>query len=193
MKRIWIAAIALLLPMSAAAHGLFEHDLKLDNKQSTVTFVSVKKGTVGEVHHFTKLSGELEKGEARIEINLASVETGIAVRNERMQKMLFDVASFPKAIISADFDPELMELKEGETRNAQITLGLDLHGVQKALKANVTVIGIDDGIMVVSQAPVIVSAADFGLDKGIEALRTVAKLPSIAQAVPVSFRLVFKE
>lgn len=193
MKKLWIAAIALMLPLSTAAHGLFEHKLKLDNSHSTLTFVSVKKGSIGEVHRFTQLSGELEKGEARIEINLASVETGIPVRNQRMQQMLFDVASFPQAIISADFDAELAELKPGEVRDTQITFGLDLHGIQKALKADVTVIGIDGGIMVVSRAPVIVSATDFDLGKGIEALREIAKLSSIAQAVPVSFQLAFRE
>jgi len=187
MKRILMAAL-MLLPLTAWAG-----DLKLDNDQSAVTFVSVKKGSVGEVHHFSRLSGEADGSHATVDIDLASVETGVAIRNERMRGMLFDVSRFATAKIRADTSTlNVKQLKAGEQLAATVSVNVGLHGISKQLEASVTVVRLaNGGLMVSSRAPVIVNAADFGLEGGIEALRDAAKLPSIATAVPVSFVLVF--
>lgn len=168
-------------------------DWSLDGNQSTLNFVSVKKGAVGEVHHFNGLKGSIDDGQAKISVDLSSVETGVAIRNERMQSMLFDVSHFATATITADISRlKVAALKPGETLSADLPLTLDLHGMRKDMHADVTVVALDDGsLLVSSRAPVIVKAADFGLDAGIEALREVAKLPSIATAVPVTFQLHF--
>ena len=49
----------------------------------------------------------------------------------------------------------------------------------------------DDGIQATTLKPVIVIANSFDLVRGVEALREVAGLPSISNAVPVSFTVVF--
>jgi len=167
----------------------------LDAGQSELTIVSVKKGVVGEVHHFNKLHGSLNGGQAQVSVDLSSVETGVTVRNERMKTMLFDVSRFATATVSADVSSiKLAELKPGESVALTVPLTLSLHGIEQQLPAGVTVVGlIHGGLLVSSRAPVIVKAADFGLDAGIEALREVAKLPSIAHVVPVSFVLYFKQ
>ena len=46
-------------------------------------------------------------------------------------------------------------------------------------------------LRVIAAEPVVISAADFGLEGGVDALRQVAGLNSIVTAVPVSFQLVF--
>jgi polyisoprenoid-binding protein YceI len=187
MKKWWVLLL-LLLPATAWAGGW-----KLDNAASTINFVSVKKGSVGEVHHFDRISGEADAHQASVRIDLASVDTGIDIRNQRMRSMLFDVARFPAATIRADIAAlDVQGLKPGQHVRGNVTLHVDLHGISKPLPASVTVVRLDNGgLMVSSRAPIIVKAADFGLDKGIEALRQVAKLPSIATAVPVSFELYF--
>jgi polyisoprenoid-binding protein YceI len=188
MKKWWILLALLLLPATAWAGGL-----KLDNAMSVVSFVSVKKASVGEVHHFTRISGKADAHQASVRIDLASVDTGIDIRNQRMRSMLFDVARFPSATIRADIAAlDVQGLKPGGHVTGALTLHVDLHGVSKSLPATVTVVRLGDGgLLVSSRAPIIVNAADFGLEKGIEALRQVAKLPSIATAVPVSFELYF--
>ena len=40
-------------------------------------------------------------------------------------------------------------------------------------------------------SPILLNAADFGLDKGVSLLQEVAGLKSISTAVPVSFKLLF--
>jgi len=187
MKKLWILAL-LLLPATAWAG-----DLRLDNTASVVSFVSVKKGSVGEVHRFDRISGKADAHQASVRIDLASVDTGIDIRNQRMRSMLFDVARFPSATISADVGSlDVQRLKPGQHVTGSVSLHVALHGVSRQLPASVTAVRLaDGGLLVSSRAPVIVKAADFGLAKGIEALRQVAKLPSIATAVPVSFELYF--
>ncbi|PJA31516.1 MAG: YceI family protein [Zetaproteobacteria bacterium CG_4_9_14_3_um_filter_53_7] len=186
MKKLCMLLL-MLLPATAWAGSW-----TLDAGNSDINFVSVKKDTVAEVHHFTALSGSAKDGSASVVIDLASVESGIAIRNERMKSMLFDVAQFATATITADISAvETSKLKVGEMVTATVPVSLDLHGFKQELKADVTVIALNDGLLVTSRSPVIVKAADFGLVAGIEALRDAAKLPSIAQSVPVSFHLRF--
>jgi len=176
------------MPMSGWAA-----DWSLDGGESSLNFVSVKKGVVGEVHHFKALQGSIEDGQTQVSVDLTSVETGVAIRNERMQSMLFDVSHFATAKVSADVSSlKLAALKPGESVSATVPLRLSLHGIEQQLPAEVTIVGLaDGGLLVSSRAPIIIKAADFGLVAGIEALREAAKLPSIAAAVPVTFQLRF--
>lgn len=187
MKKLCML-LFMLLPATVCAG-----EWTLNGKSSDITAVSVKKGVVAEVHHFTGLTGTIKDNKAIIAIDLTSVESGIDIRNQRMKTMLFEVASFATATISADIAAlDTSGLKAGGSMEATVPVSLDLHGFNKELKAEITVVALNDGLLVVSRSPVIVKAADFGLVAGIEALRAIAKLPSIAQSVPVSFQLYFK-
>jgi polyisoprenoid-binding protein YceI len=189
LSSILFMLVCIVLPLQAQAA------MQLDNTRSSIHFVSVKKSSVGEVHHFKSLSGSLNHHKAHVNIDLSSVETHVDVRNKRMQTMLFDVATFPTASIDANIDmAKLNNMKSGDTEQQNITLSLDLHGVKKDISTNIQITKLSDGsIMVTSIQPIIVKAADFGLAKGIEALRAIAKLPVIATAVPVTFHLVFSK
>ncbi|UTA48712.1 YceI family protein [Simiduia sp. 21SJ11W-1] len=169
-------------------------DWALDAKASSVQFVSVKNAAVTEVHHFTQLTGAMnDAGEATLNIDLASVETGIAIRNERMQKMLFNTAKFASAQVAAKVDLKALALKPGEFLDIDQPLTLTLHGTSKTLSARCRVTALaGGGYSVVSLAPVLVQAADFGLAAGVQALQAVAKLSSIATQVPVQVALVYR-
>jgi hypothetical protein len=47
-------------------------------------------------------------------------------------------------------------------------------------------------LLVTSERPLLLNAADVGLADGVERLREIAGLPSISPAVPVSFVLLFE-
>ena len=65
---------------------------------SQIGFVSIKNNSIGENNAFQRVSGSIsEAGMVAVAIDLTSVETGVGIRNERLQTMLFDVASFPSA------------------------------------------------------------------------------------------------
>jgi hypothetical protein len=168
----------------------------LDNDSSQVSFVSVKAGDAGEVHRFTEISGGLSTdGNASVTIQLASVDTLIPLRDERLREMLFQTDIFPTASLSADIDMDALNaLEPGESMDVATSLSLDLHGHQILLATEMIVARLGDHrLMVSSRKPVIVNAASVDLVSGIEALREIAGLPTISKAVPVSFVLTFDE
>lgn len=168
----------------------------LDNDASQISFVSVKAGDAGEVHRFTKISGKLSKdGNASVTIQLASVDTLIPLRDDRMREMLFQTELFPTASLSANIDMNVLNaIKPGDSIDMTSNLKLDLRDQQVDLPAEMIVARLgDDKLMVSSRKPVIVNAASVDLVDGIEALRKIANLPSISKAVPVSFVLTFED
>lgn len=168
----------------------------LDNNASQVSFVSVKAGDAGEAHRFTQISGSLAAdGTATVSIDLASVDTMIPIRDERMREMLFETALFPSATLSTGIDMKTLgAIGTGESMIMTVTLSLDLHDRKIALPAEMIVARLGHHrLMISSRKPVIVNAASVGLADGIEALREIAKLPAISKAVPVSFVLTFDE
>lgn len=168
----------------------------LDNDASQISFVSVKAGDAGEVHRFTEISGGIAAdGKASVTIQLASVDTLIPLRDERMREMLFETELFPTALLSTSIDMDMVQAMEpGESMDMTASLTLDLHDQQIALFAEMIVARLGGHrLMVSSRKPVIVNAASVDLVNGIEALREIANLPSISKAVPVSFVLTFDE
>ncbi len=168
----------------------------LDSNNSSLKFVSTKNNSVSEVHHFSSMTGTIsDDGKATVIIDLSSVETNIPIRNERMQSMLFNVAEFAKATITTVVDMSQLDNSQiGGIYSSVNDLTIDLHGIQKTYPVKLTVMRLTENkIAIVSTAPIIVQAADFGLDSGIEKLREVAGLPSIATSVPVMFVMVYNQ
>jgi polyisoprenoid-binding protein YceI len=185
-----IAMAAMLACLTTSAWG----DWQLKVEQSSVDFISVKNAAVSEVHHFTRMDGKLDaRGEASFSIDLTSVETGIAIRNERMQKLLFNTAKFASAAVTTQVDMALLQgLQVGQFGDWDQVFEVDLHGVRKQLTVPCRVTALaDGGLQIVNRTPVLVNAADFGLQAGVQALQAVAKLSAIAPQVPVNFNLVF--
>lgn len=166
----------------------------LDGENSTLSFVSTKAINVAEVHSFGVLAGGVdEAGEVAITIDLASVDTGIEIRDDRMREMLFDTASFSSAALNTSIDVALLnDLAMGESSSTSVGGELTLHGHTVPLTFDVLITRTgESGMLVVSEQPVVISAAQFGLAEGVESLREIAGLPSISVAVPVSFVLSF--
>jgi polyisoprenoid-binding protein YceI len=184
-----LLAVALLL-----VTGQVWAQWELDNEKSSVNFVSIKNGSVAEIHSFSSLVGYIgAEGNVRLGIDLISVETLVPIRNERMREMLFEVVKFPAANITAQVDPAIIAAAaEGGVVSADLPVTLSLHGQEQALTVPVVVVGEGDGrLRVFTSRPVIVNAADFGLDGGVTALREIAGLKSVSTAVPVTLQLVF--
>ena len=186
-----IAALLLTMGIPAAAQAAWQ----LDNDQSHLSFVTIKATHIAEVHRFTQLRGSLNPaGQADIEIALASLETNIPIRNERMQQMLFDTDLFPSASITATFDAEMLAgLTAGDSRMLDISAQLRIKDSSIPVSVPVLAARLNAETLVVTSArPVLVSADSVGLTEGVEKLREVAGLPSISRAVPVSFVLTFR-
>ena len=155
-----------------------------------------KPGHVAEVHRFEKLSGTIKADTATVTIDLASINTNIEIRDQRMNEFLFETNRFASATVSAPINSQSIDdMSIGDQQAMKLNGTLDLHGERKAIDLGLLQVTrlMDNRILVTSQQPIIVNAGDFKLATGVEKLRELAGLPSISNAVPVVFSLVFVE
>jgi hypothetical protein len=166
----------------------------LNQPESDFNFSSIKKTNIYEVHTFKKYQGSIsDTGDAVLEIDLSSVSTGINIRDERIGTLLFNTAKYPVAQYQLRIDPKQLDnLKVGERLQIDTQGSLQLLEVKKPQAATLNIYKLTDKRISVNTAkPVVLSAANFGLDIGIEALREIANLPVISHTVPINFSLVF--
>ncbi|MBL6708531.1 MAG: YceI family protein [Pseudomonadales bacterium] len=183
-----ITAVGLILS-SLSAQAAWQ----LVNESSQLNFISTKASHIAETHTFDLLSGSItDTGRAQLNIDLASVATGIDIRNERMQTMLFNVVAFPQAEITTDLDLREFTSLTGPVVKP-ISAKLSLVGQSTQVQGDVLVVPVDGNtVNVTTVAPIVVNANGLELVAGIEALREVAGLPSISYSVPVTFSLTFR-
>ncbi len=166
----------------------------LNNQHSQLNFISIKKGDVAEIHSFRKLNGEINSsGGAIIIIDLSSVDTLIPIRDQRMREMLFNVVKFPDARFHAQLDMQQIDaIQPGSSKQLTVMGDFTLHGQTKQLELKLLVSRLNkESVQVFTYQPILIHAKDFALTAGVEKLREVAGLPSISNAVPISFILQF--
>lgn len=192
MRQLFARTLAVVITLGMTPLALAQWSV--NNEESVLSFVTVKAEHVAEVHTFDQISGQVsESGAVTVEVNLASVNTMVPIRNERMQAMLFETKLYPTATISAQVDLDMLAaMPVGTVEAAALEFELALHGDTQTFTADVMLARLESGIAVSTRKPIIVSADSFGLASGVEALREIAGLPSISKAVPVSFQLVIE-
>jgi polyisoprenoid-binding protein YceI len=175
------------MAFSVNAHWMLIED------QSSVHFVSTKNQHISEIHHFKNLQGEFSpQGKLKIDINLASIDSGIEIRDTRMREKLFMVDKFSAATLTAQLPDSVLSLEKGHSIKVTIPAELSIMNNKKMISVTVQISRkADDGIVATSTQPILISAADFGLEAGVEVLQTLAGLSSIGLTVPVNFNLVF--
>ena len=168
-------------------------DWNIDKDTSALHFLSTKNAQVTEVHKFDSFDGSLSDGGAlSIEVDLASVNTAIDIRNTRMQEMLFNVAEFAQATFEAKLPDKMAKLQTGDVVIGKVDGILTLHGKAVPTTFYVKASKLDDDKLTVSTiAPTLIKADAFGLTGGIEALQKIAGLSSITTTVPVTFSVTF--
>ena len=161
------------------------------NDSSRIGFVSIKNNSIGENNAFERVSGSISaSGEVSLSVDLSSVETGIGIRNERLQKMLFEVASFPTATIDAALsDSQIAALKAGGAQTESLAVSVSLHGKTVSKTANLSVSVSDGGVRVTTTQPIVITAQEFGLEAGVAALQQIAGLNAISRSIPVTVDL----
>jgi hypothetical protein len=193
MKYVFGLVVAgAMMATTAFAH---EHMVwKSVDADSSVAFGSVKKDTVGEVHHFEHVNGTGNKaGEVEISIDLTSVETNIDIRNERMMKYVFGDAA--QATLSGSVDMEaVMGLAVGETMIADFEGKLSLLAQTAYVDAEMLVARLSETRVLVSTADfIMLETEELGVNAGVDKLMELAKLPGITRVTPVSVRMVFEK
>ncbi len=166
----------------------------LNTSDSYLNFATTKNTHNLEVHNFTVINGDISNtGVATLTIDLNTVNTGVALRDQRMRDLLFETATYPTASVTVAVPASLISsLAVGQAAATDISASLNLHGVTGAITTKVSVQKLSASrVLVQSIAPVLVKAGDYSLTNGVEALRAAVGIASISVAVPVDFALVF--
>lgn len=178
----------------AASAPAAQGDWAVDSAASHVDYVSIKAGEVAEANRFEKLTGSVgADGAARVEIDLASVNTGVEIRDERMREIFFQVAEFPSAVITAELDPaKFAALAVGQVVVQPLTAKVAVKGIEADVEAQVQIARVaENRVLATTTKPIIITTDMFGLTDELGELRALAQLPSISPAVPVTFTLAF--
>ncbi|MFN4038171.1 MAG: YceI family protein [Erythrobacter sp.] len=179
---------------TAAAAPAVEGEWTIDTAASHLDYVSIKAGEVAETNRFEKLTGTVgSDGAARVEIDLASVNTGVEIRDERMREIFFQVAEFPSAVVTAQLDPaQFAALEVGQVVVQPLAAKVAVKGMEADVAAEVQIARVSDGrVIATTTRPIIITTDMFGLTDELGELRALAQLPSISPAVPVTFTLAF--
>lgn len=182
--------LALLATAALPAHASWY----LDNESSRLSFTSTKNADIAEVHRFLVLHGKVDdKGLAEVEVELESVSTGIAQRDERLRDQVFQIGRFPAARINARLDMRpINALAPGAQLELRLPLSVSLRGKTHTYNAELLATRLDDRrFQVVTLEPLVVHAQDFDLVPDFNALRTHANLSAISLSVPVGAVLIF--
>ena len=169
----------------------------LDAGESYLGFVTTKNTHKVESHRFGTLSGSVtDDGTATLDIDLNTVETGIDIRNQRLKEMLFNTGQTPTATVAIELGDNLSQvqgLSAGEVMTLDVPAQVQISGETRDINSQLRVQHLGNQRFLVSSAqPLIITADQFGLEDGVEALREVAGLDSISIAVPVDFALFFE-
>lgn len=188
----YTALIVFFFTLTTTAHA----DWLLDREQSSLSYGSIKNNAIGEANSFSDISGTVtDKGLITLNINLASVETWVDVRNSRMKEFLFQVGLHPVATLTGDVDPAVFKkLAVGQSQTVETVFSLDLHGIKKDIEAELTVVRLaKDKVLVLPREMIFIEAEDFGLLEGLKKLQELASLSSITTVVPVNFYLIYRK
>ncbi|WP_141737562.1 YceI family protein, partial [Pseudomonas aeruginosa] len=116
MPVVLCVLLLLLSPLLSAAEWQLEPDY------SRISFVSVKRAKMAEVQRFDRLSGQIDKqGVARIVVPLGTLDSGLALRDERMKDNFFETSRFPEATVESRLDMAgFDDLRVGQSREARL-------------------------------------------------------------------------
>lgn len=178
----------------AIVTGTAQAAWQVNSDHSHIYFMSYKNVDIAEAHRFKKVSGKVkDDGAVEISIHLESVDTQIPIRDERMRTYLFHTQTHPIAQITAKLDRQwLAKVEKGGAQQKKLAAKLTLNGKTQDIALDVLATRTtSEEVQVTSLKPVILNAESWGLNAGIEKLKSMAGLSSISLSVPVGFTLSF--
>ena len=164
-------------------------DWQVVPEQSVFAVTSTKNKVIVETHTISGVSGSVsDRGSVAISLDLATLESNIPIRNQRMQAMLF--AKHATATFTAGAPvSSLNKLKAGEARALHLSGNVILNGVKAPLTIPVVVSRLGDNQIQVTGGGRL-QADRFGFAAGIEQLREIAGLEVIAPTVEFTLLVV---
>lgn len=187
MKKTLLLSLALLSFQSFATDKF-----NVETDLSSLSFATIKKQYVVEPATITGLTGSLdEQGRFAVIVPVENVDTGVSIRNERLNSLFFDASENPVIMISGQFD--LASLTQPISKMI-VPAEVSFYGNKKIFNFPVIITKTDNAIIVSSYTPVIVKASDFSIPAAnlTKLAATVGGL-ALSDTVPVNINLVFKK
>ncbi len=180
-----------LVLLGCTASLLASADWQVVADESVLALTSTKNKTIAETHTISGLSGSVsEMGNVNVTVDLATLESNIPIRNERLQAMLF--ADHSRATFSAGVRVSaLRKLEPGQKQAVQLAGDLTLNGIKAPLTIPVVVTRLDEQQFQVSGGGRL-RADNFGFSSGLEELRKIAALQSIAPTVEYTLLITLR-
>lgn len=190
MKKLMGAVIALAFSCQSYAQGNYT----IDEAVSTVNFATIKKQYVVEPASVSQVSGYVnESGELSASVPLSKINTGISIRDDRLNQLFFNSAVFPNIDVKASIPTELLTA-ESVVKQVTLPVSLTIVGNSQTVDMNLTVVKSGDIVAVSSARPVIIRASAFGIpaDNLTKLAATVGGI-AISDTVPVTISLVLRK
>ncbi|SQD78514.1 YceI family protein [Moritella yayanosii] len=159
---------------------------------SSVSFATIKKQFVVEPATISGLTGSLDdNGKFAITVPVINVETGIGIRNDRLNSLFFNSGLNPTVHITGQF--ELAALAQDITK-LTVPADVSFYGNKKTFNFPVIITKTKNTITVSSYAPVIVRASDFGIPtENLTKLAATVGGLALSDIIPLNINLVFKK
>lgn len=186
MLRLIVIFVGVLLTNQSHA------DWQLLPGSASFTIGTTKNGTITEIHRFRKLEGFVQSdGTAVVTVNLLSVDTGIEIRDQRMQAMLFSITA--NAVYKTKLDIEMFQkMGIGQSKEFRMDGMLELGGRQAPVPLTTRITRQESGnYQVTTISANEIDVGMFGFSDGIEQLRAIANLQLISPIVTFEFNLEF--
>ncbi len=147
MKRLAFFPILLLFAVNISAGEITRFYINDEMKRDIVTFTSKAPletviGKTGEITGFIEVDLEnfSETASAKFEVDLASIKTGIGMRDTHMREQYLETDKFPKAVFVLTGIKTTVETSLTNNQSIDMILEGDftVHGVSKKVEVSVT-------------------------------------------------------
>ncbi|MBC6414618.1 MAG: YceI family protein [Chromatiales bacterium] len=168
-------------------------DWQLDSERSAITYLSSKQATIDtsmifESNLFHKFSASIKDSQLELTIDLSSLDTKVAIRDERVAEHVFLTQQYPYAVVTATID----DIEQITYQRLQTTAMLAMRGQSHSVQAELIIERINpDTLRIQTVTPVLVDANAYGMLEGFAKLKALVGLMQIPTVIPVSLHLVF--
>lgn len=190
MKNFVYGLTLLALAFNSQAEQLY----KIDETLSTVGFATIKKQYIAESAVINHIQGMIdETGTLKATVPLAQINTGIPIRDERLNQLFFKTDAYPNAEVIAKVPAEVLTSDQYISR-LSIPLSITLMGATKEITTSVNVIKTNDILSVSTSQPMIINALDFAIpEENLKKLAETVGNISISTSVPVSISIILSK
>lgn len=217
MKRLLTVLVAVSLVLVGCGQGqqtsdTLSGDFKVVPSESNVNFTSIKNQDIGVTGFFDDISGNvtvpengnINKTSGKITLSLTSLNSGLAVRDNRVLKHFFEVdtgtenpdpekanAVFSISSLDSENVKKISSLNESKKLTVLGTMNIHGETVKQSMDLLVTRTGANE-VRVTTRKPYVFNIEEFNMVEPLEKLMEVCGHGDVSLAVPLEINLTLR-